>query len=158
MDNISTSLYPKNRRADSAQGIMSVHSGTWSACPDFWVLVGFLARLADAERTLAPLFVFPWERSQANLTWLGHQAVFCILWMQTIYKASCALLALTAGFEKRCLHCYNFPVLSFRQERKKSLTSSVQWSLQPSTLSPGAAIGLAHGQGPPPAVHSPGIP
>lgn len=74
-------------------------------------------------------------------TWLGHQAVFCILWIQTMYKTSCALLALTAGLEENCLHCYNFPVVFFRQEHMKSLTSSVQWPLQPCILFPAVTTG-----------------
>lgn len=74
-------------------------------------------------------------------TSLGHQAIFCILWIQAMYKPSCALLALTAGFEEWFLHCYHFPLLSFRQEHTKSLTRPVQWLLQPSILAPAVTTG-----------------
>ena len=43
-----------------------------------------------------------------------------------------------------CTVSYHFPLLStrpFKQEHKKRLTSSVQWSSQPSTLSPAVTTG-----------------
>lgn len=155
MDHTSTSLYPMNRRADAAQGITNVHSGPLPPCPCFWVLVvsdeAGWCRTSSGSTLCISLRKEP---GQSNLP-SG--------WIQTMYKASCALLVLTACFEERCLHCYPFPVLSFRQEYTKSLTSSVQWPLQPGTLSTAVTTGdgifeLTLGQGSPPAVHSPGIP
>lgn len=137
MDSFSTNLYLRNRRADAAQGITSVHSGPLPACPCFWVLVGLLARLADAGCSLAPLFVFSWEGNQTNLT--CHLAGTSGSFLHPLDSNNVQSFMCSPGshssFWERCLHCYNFPVLSFRQEHTKSLTSSVNDSSNPA-LSP----------------------